>query len=60
MVKIVARSFLFLAKVMQGIFVKTFIVMLLIEKLRKIIDKYDVFLAQFLITTKFVKLFMRK
>ncbi len=60
MVKIVARFFLFLAKVMQGIFVKTFIVMLLIEKLRKIIDKYDVFLAQFLITTKFVKLFMRK
>jgi hypothetical protein len=43
MVKIIARSFLFLAKVMQGIFVETFIVMLLIEKLRKIIDKYDVF-----------------
>jgi len=43
MVKIVARSFLFLAKVMPGIFVKTFIVMLLIEKLRKVIDKYDVF-----------------
>jgi len=60
MVKIVARSFLFLAKFMQGIFVETFIVMLLIEKLRKIIDKYDVFLAQLLITTKFVKLFMRK
>jgi len=60
MVKIVARSFLFLAKVMQGIFVETFILMLLIEKLRKIIDKYDVFLAQLLITTKFVKLFMRK
>ncbi len=60
MVKIVARSFLFLAIVMQGIFVKTFIVMLLIEKLRKIIDKYDVFLAQLLITTNFVKLFMRK
>jgi hypothetical protein len=60
MVKIIARSFLFLAKVMQGIFVETFIVMLLIEKLRKIINKYDVFLAQLLITTKFVKLFMRK